>query len=134
MYTEIKKFLNENDTLAKSFGIEITSISENSATAIMPYDERHKNANNVLHGAASFAIADLAFAAVVSANKIITPTLSANITYPAAGTKGPITAQAIAIASSHKIIMLEVKVYDGNDNLVAIYTAIGYRTSKTLPI
>lgn len=132
MYEKLIAELSHKDTFAKHLDIKIQEIGTDYAITSMPMDERHLNANGVLHGAASFAIADMAFGALASTSGVFTPTITAYISYVSAGTVGPITAKAELTSNTRHTSSLEVKIYDGTSKLIAIYHGTGYKTTRKI--
>ena len=58
---QIKKFFKQ-DKFAEHVGIELLDVSEGYARAALEIKPHHLNAVGILHGAALFSLADLAFA------------------------------------------------------------------------
>ena len=69
----------------------------------------------------------LAFAAATNSHGTLTVTSTANITFVRGATGGIITAQAQELVNHHHLPFCEVRVTDEAGNLLAIFTASGYR-------
>jgi len=72
----------------------------------------------------------LAFAAATNSHGTLTVTFTANITFVRGASAGLITAQAQELAGSHRLPFCEVRVTDDSGNLLAVFTASGYRKDR----
>lgn len=115
------------DEFARQNGIEIVEISEGYARTRVRIEPRHLNAGGSVQGGVLFTLADLAFAAATNSHGTLTVTSAANITFVRGASAGIITAQARELVSSRHLPFCEVRVTDDEDNLIAIFTASGYR-------
>lgn len=116
-----------HDEFARQNGIEIVEIAEGYARTQVRIEPRHLNAGGYVQGGVLFTLADLAFAAATNSHGTLTVTSTANITFIKGAVSGIITAQAQELASSRRLPFCEVRVIDGEGNLIAIFTASGYR-------
>lgn len=116
-----------HDEFARQNGIEIVEISEGYARTRVRIEPRHLNAGGSVQGGVLFTLADLAFAAATNSHGTLTVTSAANITFVRGASAGIITAQARELVSSRHLPFCEVRVTDDEDNLIAIFTASGYR-------
>ena len=114
-----------HDEFARQNGIEIVEISEGYARTRVRIEPRHLNAGVI------FTLADLAFAAATNSHGTLTVTSTANITFVRGATAGIVTAQAQELVNSRHLPFCEVRVTDDKDNLIAIFTASGYRKEGT---
>ena len=120
-----------HDEFARQNGIEIVGISEGYARTQVRIEPRHLNAGGSVQGGVLFTLADLAFAAATNSHGTLTVTSTANITFVRGASAGIITAQARELVSSRHLPFCEVRVADDEDNLIAIFTASGYRKEGT---
>ena len=120
-----------HDEFARQNGIEIVEISEGYARTRVRIEPRHLNAGGSVQGGVLFTLADLAFAAATNSHGTLTVTSTANITFVRGASAGIITAQARELVSSRHLPFCEVRVADDEDNLIAIFTASGYRKEGT---
>jgi acyl-CoA thioesterase len=74
-----------------------------------------------------YRFADLAFAAATNSHGTLTVTSAANITFVRGATTGIITAEARELVNHHHLPFCEVQVTDQAGNLLAVFTASGYR-------
>ena len=116
-----------HDEFARQNGIEIVDIAEGYARTQVRIEPRHLNAGGYVQGGVFFTLADLAFAAATNSHGTLTVTSSANITFVRGATGGIITAQAQELVNSRHLPFCEVRVTDDAGNLLAIFTASGYR-------
>ena len=120
-----------HDEFARQNGIEIVEISEGYARTRVRIEPRHLNAGGSVQGGVIFTLADLAFAAATNSHGTLTVTSTANITFVRGATAGIVTAQAQELVNSRHLPFCEVRVTDDKDNLIAIFTASGYRKEGT---
>ena len=121
------KVFFQHDEFARQNGIEIMEIAEGYARAQVRIEPRHLNASGYVQGGVLFTLADLAFAAATNSHGTLTVTSTANITFVRGATGGIITAQAQELVNHHHLPFCEVRITDDNSNLLAIFTASGYR-------
>ena len=116
-----------HDEFARQNGIEIIEIREGYARTQVSIEPRHLNAGGGVQGGLLFTLADLAFAAAVNSHGTLTVTTSANITYVHGASKGIITAEARELIDHRRLPYAEVRVTDEKGQLLAVFTASGYR-------
>lgn len=127
MDTQALKDFFLHDEFARQNGIEIVEIAEDYARTQVRIEPRHLNAGGYVQGGVLFTLADLAFAAATNSHGTLTVTSTANITFVRGATGGIITAQAQELVNHHHLPFCEVRIIDGESNLLAIFTASGYR-------
>ncbi len=116
-----------HDEFARQNGIEIVEIGEGYARTQVTLEPRHMNAGGSVQGGVLFTLADLAFAAATNSRGTLTVTSTANITFVRGASTGIITAQAQELVNHRHLPFCEVRVTDDAGNLLAIFTASGYR-------
>ena len=116
-----------HDEFARLNGIAIVEVREGYACTRVTLEPRHLNAGGYVQGGVLFTLADLAFAAATNSHGTLTVTSSANITFVRGATGGIITAQAQELVNHHHLPFCEVRIIDDKSNLLAIFTASGYR-------
>ncbi len=116
-----------HDEFARQNGIEIVEIAEGYARTQVRIEPRHLNAGGYVQGGVLFTLADLAFAAAANSHGTLTVTSTANITFVKGVTGGLISAQVQELVNSHHLPFCEVRITDDMGNLLAIFTASGYR-------
>jgi acyl-CoA thioesterase len=130
IFREVKK-----EPFARVLNMTLVELDDGYAAVEMVYDpERMDNIFNRAHGGALFALMDEAFEAVNQTSGTLGLALNVNVTYiasPQPGTK--LRAVAKQISETKKTASFDIKVKDGNGNLIATCHALGYRTGKPLP-
>lgn len=116
-----------HDEFARQNGIEIVEIAVGYARTQVCIEPRHLNAGGYVQGGVLFTLADLAFAAATNSHGTLTVTSSANITFVRGAMGGTITAQAQELVNHHHLPFCEVRIIDEENNLLAVFTASGYR-------
>ena len=127
--TSLKDFFL-HDEFARQNGIEIVEIAEGYACTQVRIAPRHLNASGYVQGGVLFTLADLAFAAATNSHGTLTVTSSANITFVRGANAGIITAQAQELVNHRHLPFCEVRITDDAGNLLAIFTASGYRKER----
>ena len=127
MDTQALKEFFLHDEFARQNGIEIVEIAEGYARTRVHIEPRHLNAGGSVQGGVLFTLADLAFAAATNCHGTLTVTSSANITFIRGANTGFITAEAHELVNHRHLPFCEVRVTDEASNLLAIFTASGYR-------
>ena len=127
MDTQALKDFFLNDEFARLNGIEIIDISEGYARTQVCIGPRHLNAGGSVQGGVLFTLADLAFAAATNSHGSLTVTSAANITFVRGAKGGVITAEAHELVNHRHLPFCEVRVTDESGQLLAVFTASGYR-------
>lgn len=119
----------KNDRFANSAGIELLEVSEGSARARMRIREDHLNAVNIVHGAAIFTLADLAFAVASNSHGNVAVAVNANISFLKAAGQGTraLFAEAREVSRNFKLASYTVRVTDDQGELIAIFQGMVYR-------
>jgi acyl-CoA thioesterase len=100
----------------------------------MPVKEEHLNGLDIVHGGATFTLADLAFAVASNSHGKVAVAINANVSYMAAAKKGAtLYAEAREKSRNHKLATYEVEVSDDNGELVAVFNGMVYRKKSDLP-
>lgn len=116
-----------HDEFARQNGIEIVDIAEGYARTQVRIEPRHLNAGGSVQGGLLFTLADLAFAVATNSHGTLTVTSAANITFIRGASTGVITAEAHELVNHRHLPFCEVRVTDDAGNLLAVFTASGYR-------
>jgi uncharacterized protein (TIGR00369 family) len=125
----LKELINSMP-FAELLGIEVTDVGDGHARGHLPVDDRLRSSNGgaVVHGGATYALADtVGGAAVVSLSRDVSPTVDMRIDYLAPVTDD-IYATAEVIRNGSNLAMVQIELYDQDDARVA--TAQGtYKTA-----
>lgn len=124
----------KHDRFAGSVGIELLAVSKGSARAKMEIRENHLNAVNIVHGAAIFSLADLAFAVASNSHGNVAVAVNANISFlKAAGQETrTLFAEATEVSRNFKLASYTVRVTDDQEALIAIFQGMVYRKKDRL--
>ncbi len=120
------------DKLAKLLGMELTEISPGYAKATMRVREDMHNAIGTLHGGATFALADFAFAAASNSHGTVSVAINASIAFTKGVREGLLTAEAREAAGGSKIATYDVKVTDESGDVVALFQGTVYRKKESI--
>ena len=119
-----------HDEFARQNGITIVEIKEGYARTQVHIGPRHLNAGGNVQGGVLFTLADLAFAAATNSHGTLTVTSAANITFVRGANAGIITAEAHELVNHRHLPFCEVRITDEEGQLLAIFTASGYRKAN----
>ena len=125
--TQALKDFFVHDEFARINGIRIVDVREGYARTQVEIEPRHLNAGGSVQGGVLFTLADLAFAVASNSHGTLTVTTSANITFVRGCNKGIITAEARELVDHRRLPFCEVRITDEANQLLAIFTASGYR-------
>lgn len=125
----------EKEPFAKAMKMKLVELELGYSAIEMIYDPG--NMNNIYdraHGGALFALIDEAFETAGQTDGTIAVALNVNVTYvssPEPGVK--LRAEAKQNSQTKKTASYDIKVTDQNGNLIAICSALAYRTGKPIP-
>jgi len=129
----VRRHFNTHDTFARHMGIEMIEVQSGYAKATMPLETPQKNGVGLAHGGAVFGLADVAFGGACNATGEVALGIVSSINYMSAGKTGPLTAEARELHRSRKLGHYEVRVFDGNETLMAVCRATAYFRGDSLP-
>jgi len=129
----VRRHFNAYDTFARHMGIEMVELKPGYAKAVMPLEAPQQNGVGLAHGGAIFGLADVAFGGASNSSGNVALGIVSSINYMAAGTTGPLTAEARELRRSSKLGHYEVLVFDGNEVLIAVCRATAYFRGDSLP-
>lgn len=120
---EILKKLNHTEitTLAQTFGIIFTDLSENSLTATMPITEKVHQIHGILHGGASVALAETVgscLSAIHIDEKFVAVGSSINSYHLKPKKEGILTATASFIRKGKTIHTCQIEIRDEKNQLI----------------
>jgi len=129
---DIKEFFRR-DQFAAHNGIELLEVSAGCAKVKMNVKEHHLNGLRTVHGGAIFTLADFAFAAACNSHGTVAVALNVSISFvKAAGPGGVLFATAREVSLSPKIGTYEIRVTNGNGDLIATFQGLAYRKKERL--
>ncbi len=127
----MEKFI-ANDLLAKHLGIEVLEYSEGKARARMEITSHHLNRAGILHGGATFALADTAFAVASNSHGTLAVAINASISLFKAVRSGVIFAEAEEVSINPKLATYLIKVEDEKGDAIALFQGTVYRKKERL--
>lgn len=130
----IKQIIREHDHMGQLVGVELAEVSVGHAIAHLKVEQKHLNGAGVCHGAAIFALADIAMAA--ASNSFGQVALLTNGTiqvFHATQVGDTLRATAQQVSASRKLAHFRIEIVNGAGEPVAVYNATVYKTSTPLP-
>lgn len=124
--SDIHAFMAQ-DLFARHVGIELVEASEGRATARLTLDGRHLNGAGTVHGAALFALADVAFAAASNSHGPLAMGVNATVAYLKAVREGTLVAVAEEISLGRRLATYTVRITDDAGEPVALFQGTVYR-------
>ncbi len=128
---EMERFI-ANDLLARHLGIEIVEYSEGRARAKMEVTSHHLNSAGILHGGATFALADTVFAVASNSHGTLAVAINASISFFKAVRSGVIFAEAEEVSLNPKLATYLIKVQDETGEVIALFQGTVYRKKERL--
>jgi len=128
---DIEKFI-ANDSFARHLGIEILKYSEGRASAKMEITSHHLNSAGILHGGATFALADTVFAIASNFHGTLAVAINASVSFFKAVRSGVIFAEAEEVSINPKLGTYLIKVQDEKGDAVALFQGTVYRKKERL--
>jgi len=128
---EMEKFV-ERDLLARHLGITILEYSNGKARAKMEITSHHLNSAGILHGGATFALADAVFAVASNSHGTLAVAISASISYFSAVRSGTIFAEAEEVSINPKLATYLIRVQDERGEAIALFQGTVYRKREKL--
>ena len=126
----LAKFM-EKDAILKLFGIKPEIIGPGQAKAVMTVDERMVNGQNITHGAALFALCDIAFAVAANSRNRVALALNMNMNFLKPTFLGDLlTATATEEKLNRTTALYRIAVEDGKGSLVALAQGLVYRMQE----
>lgn len=128
----IDEFL-QGDKFALFAGVELMETGNGYAKARMEIKPMHLNGGGVCQGGAIFTLADLAFAAATNSHARLTLSITSNINFFKAESRGFLYAEAREVFSHKRLASCEVSVTNEAGELIATFSGTGYRKDTPLP-
>lgn len=132
MHHIAKEFISSRDKFAKHLGIELEDVAPGYARARMPITDEHTNGLGIVHGGATFALADLAFAAASNSHGQVSVAINASISYVAAGQGAWLVAEARETSLTPRLATYKVSILDEKGETVALFDGMVYRKKTAI--
>lgn len=124
----------EKEPFARKFDLELIDLQEGYAKVGMKFTEDMENIFGMAHGGALFALIDEAFELASNSHGTMAVALNMNINYMSSPAKGAhLTAEARELNKTNKTATYDIRVNDGENQLIAACQALVYRKGKPLP-
>ncbi len=121
---DLKRRFLAPDAFVKTLGIELLSVTEDSATISMVVRPDMGNAHGIGHGGAVFTLADTAFGIAVNSQTHLAVTAGADINFLKPATVGStLTAIATRQSAGRSSALYSVSVTEDQGRLIAMMTA-----------
>lgn len=114
---------------AELLGMRAKSVGDGQARFELDVEAKHLNPNGVLHGGVIYSLADTAMGAALFSR--LDPgeqcaTLEIKMSYLVPVTAGSIATDAVVVQRTKRIGVIEAKVFDDGDRLIALATGTFY--------
>jgi acyl-CoA thioesterase len=124
----------EKEPFARKFGLRLVDLDQGYSRVEMDFTPDMENLFGMAHGGALFALIDEAFETASNSHGTMAVALNMNVTYISAPPPGAkLVAEAKELNRTNKTAVYDIKVSDGQHNLIASCQALVYRMGKPLP-
>lgn len=121
----------ENDAFSQWLGIELLEIQEGACKLRCKVSDEMLNGYKIAHGGILFSLADSAIAFTTASYGRISVAIDHSISFTKKAVSGDILiAKAETISMGYKTGVIEVKITNQRDELVALVKGTVYRTSE----
>ena len=123
----------QRDTFSQLLGLQVEAVGAGYCRLCLVVRPELLNGFGVLHGGATFAAADTAFALACNSHGRQSVGLSATVDYLEAGRLGDeLTVEAREVSLKHKASVYQVQVVNQAGTVLALFKGTAYRTSKEI--
>lgn len=113
--------------------IKIKSVKPGIATLTMHIEDKHINPQNIVHGGATYSLADTAIGVATRSKNRVVSTLENSIKYLHSVKLGDtLTVTAKIVSFGNKIIVAQAEIVNQEDSPIAIITGTYYIRRKML--
>lgn len=127
-------YVARHDKLVRHLQMHVEAATPEFSRVTMPITENHRNGMGVVHGGAIFALADVAFGAAANAGRTTgVVSLTSSIEFLRPGKMGPLAAEARVVRTGNHVLSYDVRVFDGEGDLIARAISTGFITDTPLP-
>lgn len=121
--SKLTRYFEESVTFSKHMGCKVKEVEPGYSVLYVDVGDIHMNGNGTLHGGVYSSLIDNAMGLAVSALVgFRTATISLNVSFLGAMREGRITCRSEVVHRSRRLATAEAKVYDDNEELVALGT------------
>ncbi len=132
---KIKDFFSK-DNFAKTAGIIMESITENSVECSMKIEDIHRNSVGMVHGGAIFTLADFTFAIHSNLDNLSglgmgnTVAQSCNISYLKATKENSLIAKSTCLNKGKTMSVYQINIKDNLNKEIAVMIGNGFTIAK----
>lgn len=129
----VRKFFKGDKYATEISGIVIEKAEKGHSLVSLEPDGRHLNAVGGLMGAVYYTLADFAFAVAencVLDSDTVTVTQTAQINFLRPWNGGKVTCTADIVKDGRSICLYEIKVFDKDNNELALIIVNGFKTAR----
>ncbi len=129
----IGNWMAQSDRFAQLLGIELVAVSPGYCQVAMTTTEEMLNSLGIVHGGATFTLADFAFAVASNSHGNVSVALSAQINYPAAARAGErLTATALENSQTRRTGLYTIEIRNSENKLISLFTGTVYRRTDAV--
>jgi acyl-CoA thioesterase len=122
------------EPFARKLDLKLIDLQEGYAKVGMFFTADMENIFGMAHGGALFALIDEAFEIASNSHGTMAVALNMNVNYIATPAKGSyLTAEAKEFNKTRKTATYDIRITDGQNNLIAVCQALVYRKDRQLP-
>lgn len=120
---ELTRHFDEDITFSRHMRAKVESVEPGRASLYIDVEDFHLNGAGSLHGGVYASLIDNTMGlALISRVGVRTATIDLNVHFLGAVREGRITCRAEVVSQTRRLATLEAKVFDEEDNLVALGT------------
>lgn len=130
---EVVDHMMENDAFSQWLGIEVLEIRESYSRIRMTIRKEMVNGFGIVHGGVPFSFADSAFAFACNNRNNLSVALDTSINFIKAVQIGDVlVAEAVEVHNGRSTGLYNITITNQNDDLVAQFKGLCFRTGKAL--
>ena len=119
----LARYFNEEVTFSKHIGAKVEEVEPGRSVLYIDVEDIHLNGTGTLHGGVYASLIDNAMGlSVLALVGVRTATIEMNVHFLGAVNEGRITCRSEVVHRTRRTATAEAKVYDADDNLVALGT------------
>ena len=129
----VRDLMLRHDTFSQLLGLVVEEVRAGYCRLRLVVRPELLNGFGRLHGGATFAAADTAFALACNSHGRLSVGLSVTIDYLEAGSLGDVlTVEATELSLKHKAGVYQVRITNQAGTLLALFKGTAYRTSQVI--
>jgi len=123
----------EREAFSRKLDLRLVELEEGYSRAEMTFTPDMENIFGMAHGGAIFALIDMAFETACNSHGVTAVALNVMVSYMASPAPGSrLTAEARELNCTRKTANYDIKVYDGENRLIASCQALAFRKGSPL--